>query len=394
MATKVGVHHFTLGEDFGLLLQNIAQEHIIYNYDVPRAVRALADLQGIPQKVMLGVLCGDLVIGMDVKTQEAFVCHYEKLNDSRYSQINFCEWCFKKLEYLNDTAKEIGSGFRHIKSRYSGGIKVTHKLKNLVGFLRDENVGGLLEDLEDNEDYLELSNFIVVCIRFINEGVRIKTCIDALKEMSVYDKENYKWNIVNTDFPSEFVLFKREFDRVLLEDYSAIQVEGDDRNIVDNYIMSAMLIDEQLEKGLEPVDILGNYSAGWLAPNGDFYGLNGEIANMLHNQIASALYDQKLIPESEENEGNPDEWLNNNGWVRIHGDIVSFEGYMIKRKTSGQCEDIELTAEQIDKIYRYGQLCHRGAIRLGVISDKISAVNFRMLAESKSPLLRTRYFQA
>lgn len=34
------------------------------------------------------------------------------------------------------------------------------------------------------------------------------------------------------------------------------------------------------------MEIIEGYDAGWLSPDGDFYGLNGSVGNMLHLNIA------------------------------------------------------------------------------------------------------------
>lgn len=42
-----------------------------------------------------------------------------------------------------------------------------------------------------------------------------------------------------------------------------------------------MRIEEYHKTELEPVEITEGYYAGWLSPDGEFYGLNGSTGNLL-----------------------------------------------------------------------------------------------------------------
>lgn len=85
-----------------------------------------------------------------------------------------------------------------------------------------------------------------------------------------------------------------------------------------------MKIEEYHKTELEPVEITEGYDAGWLSPDGDFYGLNGSTENLLHLNIAEWLLASKKIPVKEMR--NPDRWLEENGWVKVHHDWILFSG--------------------------------------------------------------------
>lgn len=132
------------------------------------------------------------------------------------------------------------------------------------------------------------------------------------------------------------------------------------------------------EEGIRPVNILDGYSAGWLAPNGDFYGLNGGFANMLHLQIADALLKANVIPKEEDYERNPDIWLSENGWVRIHNCHILYDGYLQSRYGKPL---IPLTDIQRDNIVKYGQVCCKGMLQFGSLYQFCSAAKFGMMDE-------------
>ena len=73
---------------------------------------------------------------------------------------------------------------------------------------------------------------------------------------------------------------------------------------------------------------MDGYDAGWLSPEGDFYGGNGETSNMIHLNIANQIFNASGNPIAVkmQNDGisefggvdSPDYWLEKNGWIKIH----------------------------------------------------------------------------
>jgi len=183
----------------------------------------------------------------------------------------------------------------------------------------------------------------------------------------------------------------REFNKLMSCDYVDVAVIEDD---VQNYVQAAIEIDEVLSKGIEPVDIMSNYTAGWLAPNGDYYALNGEIANMLHNQIADALQEAGIVPKKPDEEIgaeiNPDAWLEQAGWVKIHGNNINFAG--CENIKIGK-RNIDMTDAQIKKIYEYCAICHGGKVKAGWRLEFVSAIMFKDMAENNLPALYKKYFE-
>jgi len=145
-----------------------------------------------------------------------------------------------------------------------------------------------------------------------------------------------------------------------------------------------------LDTGL-PVDITKGYSGGWLAPNGDFYGMDGDYAEMIHAQLGDKLLELGIIPEEEDGFHNPDSWLCNNGWVKIHFDWVLYEGYLRAKRTKIQddynmpvIQAIPMTKEQRKQIAIYGEMCYDGALKFGLEKNHISIARFKM---TESPMI-------
>ena len=88
-----------------------------------------------------------------------------------------------------------------------------------------------------------------------------------------------------------------------------------------------------------------NYSskccnAGYFAPDGKYYGLNGTKANFLHIKIADLLQQQGIIPKDC---NTPDRWLEEHGWIKQSGSMLLYGGYFY---------NISITKEQITSIER------------------------------------------
>ena len=178
-----------------------------------------------------------------------------------------------------------------------------------------------------------------------------------------------------------------EFQTIMRTDYSMIAAKSRANDELDKFMKAARDIEETLSETLQPVNIMDNYSAGWLSPEGEYYALNGEIANMLHNQLADALLENGIIPNTEENKNNPDNWLQAQGWVRIHGNEINFEGHMNERISRG--ENRFMTDKQVDLITEYCRLHHNGIVK--VFFQPISALSFQAMAKDDPARLYGKY---
>jgi len=58
--------------------------------------------------------------------------------------------------------------------------------------------------------------------------------------------------------------------------------------------------------------------AGWIAPNGNYYGTDNPDIVYLHLGLSTALVKSGIIPNSN----NPDEWLERNGWIKQRGNYI------------------------------------------------------------------------
>ena len=82
-----------------------------------------------------------------------------------------------------------------------------------------------------------------------------------------------------------------------------------------------------IEYGVLKRNILDGYDAGWLSPDGEFFGMNGETREMIHLRIAEKLYNidtkygAQMHKDGVKKIGGidlPEHWLEKHGWIKIH----------------------------------------------------------------------------
>lgn len=85
---------------------------------------------------------------------------------------------------------------------------------------------------------------------------------------------------------------------------------------------------EYINNGIIKKDIMDGYDAGWLSPDGEFYGCDGETSEMIHMNIAEQIFNAphnkyaiRMIKDGVSIFGgtkSPEYWLEKHGWVKIH----------------------------------------------------------------------------
>lgn len=387
-----GTLHFTIGEDFGILLATIAQEHLIYNLDVDKAIKTITEgLMGCPEDLAIEIIKGTQVIVVDTEKQECLVCERQHYHEGIYPKINMVDWYINKAKELNQRGDELKRNVDRLiyeNNKNTTILLSIDKLDVLKRILGVENKN-LIELLEDNYQYRELSSLVFVIKNYIDEGIKTKAVMSWIQnnfsdELQVIDEHLLEFDVFNKALSTIISMYNDMFtlNKDDLVDFSGY---NEQKSTLDSYMSAVIENDKAVKAGLSPVNILDGYSAGWLSPEGEYYGLNGEIANMLHNQIADALQEQGIVPKDINNYS----WLEQHGWVKIHGNSVDFAGCLNNRL---DLKDVDMTKEQIDAIHKYIQVLHDGVMKLGWKRQLISAAKFEMFAKVNLPYIYRNYF--
>jgi hypothetical protein len=181
--------------------------------------------------------------------------------------------------------------------------------------------------------YLDKANSVLKCIGDLYKLSKTKEC-----------KGKVEWVI---DIPPTLQVVMNIKSQI--KELVAITRENDipaakENSTLDSYLSSQKEIDKVEEQGIKATDLKENLSAYWLAPNGDAYGLNGDIANLLHNQIADMLVEANIVVLEDDNIQTADELMMKNGWLKLHnGEVIGDHVY----------NEILITQEQKDSLITY-----------------------------------------
>jgi hypothetical protein len=385
--------HFTLGENAGALLATIAQEHLEYNHNPRKAVETITEsLIGVPTGLAMKILHGDLVLLVENDEQtghQQFVAteFVEGIHDKiGFTRLDCSQFVQRKTKEIYKTGLDLTAAVKNMGSKVRSGrsISIDYSYEQVLDFLNG-NEKTILDELRYDSRVSELELLIRASKAYIQQSVEEMAIVDFMKRTWPQDFEAEDYSDHAADARLWMTSVMEEIKDLMNLDFAKALKEQED---LDRYITAANEIDEVIKKGIEPVDIMAGYDAGWLAPNGDYYALNGEIANMLHNQIADALYAKGLIEESDENKTNPDGWLQAKGWVRIHGNEINFEGHMNERVHRGP--NVYMTDIQIDKITEYCRVHHGQAVKC--FFQPVSALTFQMMAKDVPQVFYKKYF--
>jgi hypothetical protein len=405
--------HFRCAADTGLLITNIAYEHLIYDCNPKKAIETITEsLQGSTPEFALKVLKGEYIIGFDVDEQ-CFIVDTERNEELHkdYPKINPIEFMENQLEKITDNGIGQPDGqpnglvallkaVQRKMKRNSFMISVAFDYDDIFNFIAGNNEA-VLDELNYNHEINEIKTVIITTKKFIERTILVMSLMEWMfQNFDDFKTDNENHWLVGVKNNERYHQIKGECHDVLMDVTQTLQdtILGrlDDLDLeekeLNDYIKATNEITTTLSAGIKPVNILDNYSAGWLAPNGDYYGLNGEIANMLHIQIANALLSAGIIPSDyQEQAFNPDIWLEQQGWVKIHDNNVQFAGCLNHHHIG--LKNIDMTAIQIKKIYEYCAICYSGVIRLGWKMELMSASMFQLMAESNLQAMYDKYFE-
>lgn len=342
---------FTIGKGFGQILQRIAWEKLTEKYNPREAVEIITkSLPGCTEGMAVDILDGKIILGEDEATQE--------VTGTPGAGGKFNDWIRAQRVLLEEEAKEwveVLERLRQTIADAGGKFEFTVRYPELVSYISGCEDAGLLDNphsgtVEQIKGVVEGANGFFVRVGEVYEVI-VWMC-DALNTSRVLFSDSVLRvrtildSLACSDPEVEASIRKQDFQKQRLSEFMEEREEN--------------------QTELEPVEITEGYDAGWLSPDGDFYGLNGSTGNLLHLNIAERLLASKKIPVKEMR--TPGWWLEENGWVKIYHDWILFSGSFYGKT---------LTEAQIDKLYRYGQACCEGVLLLGTSQEPITAARLR-----------------
>lgn len=445
--------HFSIGEDLGITLAEIAKENI-QKMDVEKALSIWKDAFGCPDKLLNDLTTGKLVVVVDdpvkciVNVQPREELTPERQNDYplitrdevvRIIERNFRDavdedneenWDHLALEISNVTrmvsdneklevpGQLYGKFLENIPgvtadveltipARYAAKAVIDSKpgefeseLERLVGDLSDGYTRSTFVRETGVHKFYKIVSVIRHCLNVLENKDKIARMLDFLDDnfeetsgkcessfcgvnknlewapnTSGFSEQTNKflryeiekqWMPAITDFISGIVACTAEPEKMAIPETDDVTEQFGSKNskgsLLDQYLESQKKIDEALDN-FGPVDITKGYDAGWIAPDGNVFALNGTTGNFLHVQLADQImeYYHFKKPDNLKDFANDYFLAADKGFVKFHHKWVTYEGYDCIRTD----KPVPLTKKQIEAIVKYGNACYNGYLEFG-----------------------------
>ncbi len=138
------------------------------------------------------------------------------------------------------------------------------------------------------------------------------------------------------------------------------------KETISDSLLKTQYGSEYLKYGIIRKNIMDGYDAGYLSPEGVFYGGIGETSAMIHLNIATQMfywsaspYQTQMLKDGVTVYGSesPERWLEKRGWIKIHHDDIY--GSFIGNKDWAEYPYCP-TQEQIKWICKYADKFYNG----------------------------------
>ena len=381
-ADKTEKLHMKLGQNIGKILLEIAQT-AIQDGNPEKAIKTYTySLNGFTEDYVIKILKNEyvLITSKDEVSVELIDWENERVSN-RDNIIDWNSWMKNRLNVIMSTVKALNEvrdefekhvhgfildynfidpvidSFGSVLARKVGVHNIAAKLIAGMGFsnLRsnERNVWDELcrnVESDDGEKYQYALYFIVKyvdCIRILhNEYMSFISSCTFLMKNKLVERPLFLEDKIEaildklTEFADTTMGYYHHLCNTKLYEY---------KENLDNDILSTEYGKEYRRYGVLEKNIMDGYDAGWLSPDGKFYGENGTTSNMIHLRIAEKLSGGNI---------DGDRKLEEAGWIKIHGNEVygTFIGNITPKKDFpySYCPtdiQIKIVCDYIDKYY-------------------------------------------
>lgn len=324
-----GIVNFRVGKGIGIICANIAQEHLIYDYDIDKAIRVFEDGFGMHRDLAVKCLFGKDYIIRDGNEGQIIVTERED-KDFEYPQLN----CPKIVDdWLNriDIETESWDKFIHSGALEDTDITINIPVKELINGSRTINdvFSEFTEDEHEGGYYLSKIDRLKEIYKWFDETDKLLNVIDFMLENKMITYDDINGPHLNVTY--NYITYSIDNLKYTMEKWEGGESIPSTKTILNNNIQRFLdaekKINEDIKKKSIEVDTSKITNAIWMDPDGKMYGLNGEIANMLHCTIADKLVEDGIIEFDKSKYLTADRYLECSGWLKIHNDWVMFDPY-------------------------------------------------------------------
>ena len=208
------------------------------------------------------------------------------------------------------------------------------------------------------------------CVNHSYDVNFIKQYVDLINNMfDEYMKFSsmYKF-LIDNGFINRITFVENNIENVLeiLDEFCNKNIDYRLKERIKDNIFTTEWGIEYFKYGILKKNIDDGYDAGWLSPDGVFYGDCGETSSMIHINLADRMF-KKLFSKNDLKKNDmslfgstedPEQYLIRNGWIKIHNNEI-YGVFM--NDPEGEylyCP----TKKQISEICRYADLNWHGKI--------------------------------
>lgn len=418
MSNQTKTVHFSIGSNFGNMIGNLAQEHLIYNLDPIQALKTFTrSFIGMPEDLALKLMSGKDLVLVPINGGEVTV--RERIEGDSYPILNGTEIINNFVHQINDEAKEFGKAlcfvFKMPVTNRNYTIDLPFSFEDLVSLFElngcdksdfynslKDKTERIKEDILDADcdicDKLQTQLNIIDIITSWKELVDKKIAVIqwmVSKGLAEYPERKSLSEFDNPEewlrFDQKFVTFDEmtqevaytmdllyHFTRKIKEGVSESEYVSTGNELLDKFFNAEQEIEQALKERMRPMSVKEHRNAIWVSPDGKMYGLNGVIANMLHNQIADKLIADGIISYTESpNAPTVDAYLEQEGWLKIHDGWITFDPFAKSHDFSKVSNFI--TDEQTLVVAEYLKLHYNGFGRFGIPHYQVSYLNFKAM---------------
>ena len=361
----------TLGNGLGNILANIAQTKLVEGNPEEALNVYYQSLPGITEEFIINLLKGDAVLYTSSDTELSYTDEEDKKQEMIELGLYYQDWNCWLSNRIDDFKNYRDAIFKHRReciydcseTVYNLNLSTFDMYPDLDEELKDSGADKAMNNLcaraisgkpwskqtSGGEDIWE--KFIYNIEDDLAEEVHVPKEKLAIYHVYVYVKlirmlynefnkfyKTYEFLIKHSFItkPEQYEDLMESIFSVLLEfaenaDYSHPMCNDEINELKKNVleaVRSYYLGETYYNDRILCKDIADGYDAGYLAPDGTFYGANGADSAMLHLNIADTLFKHKMKDEmaaagvKENSSNNPEHYLEYAGYIKIHREQV------------------------------------------------------------------------
>lgn len=262
-------------------INRIVQEKVWCNWNLNEAKSFIKQcVPEFPDELILNIIFGK---GYLIYCENGNAEYIEKENPDG---LNYIELIQVKLKSIEDVCEDWKSSTNSIVNDY----KRTTVCFSYYDYIIDPVHKEELQEIEES-----FNKTINEIDQLIQEIENVKYVFD---ELNLYNKLDIEFEF------SYYINLLKKIKSCILKG------ENDSNTIIDIYIQNELKLNS-----IDKIYPTKKYhDAGYITPNGDYYGLNGDISNLLHIKLANLLVANNIINKVD----NPDNFLETKGWIKQH----------------------------------------------------------------------------